>query len=407
MTHRALGVRAERVVAHGPAPRGFLVHGGEATLWTAYLNSGVVPRGEAFASIVREIAERAGVDTSPIDRPRPRDRRADLFEQLRHTLSHGAARERGSPGAGVPGATRTTRRRDRSCRTRRRSPRALHQERSRSGRLLRARDRAVRRSRRRPMARPALRGLARRARNSPHPLGTLARRLRLLHAATSTSRSKPLRPAALRPLRRPSPAPDRSGRELAAGRGARSTFTTFTPEDFPNVAAVGGARLQPGSDPALRTTWLRLDRARLRQRRSRSRQASHARSKARAAPRRRQRYACSSPSSSATPRTPTHSFENTGSRRSAPSSTQADCAISWHALELTRGVTPQHDAPSRRAALARAGNWLGTLPARSRSNRRTQSAASPTSAATRDLRSSGRFALDSGMAGNGKIAPDW
>jgi DNA primase len=43
---------------------------------------------------------------------------------------------------------------------------------------------------------------------------------------------------------------------------------------------------------------------------------------------------------------------------------QADCAISWHALELTRGVTPQHDTPSPRAALARAGNWLGTLPPR-------------------------------------------
>jgi len=43
---------------------------------------------------------------------------------------------------------------------------------------------------------------------------------------------------------------------------------------------------------------------------------------------------------------------------------QADCAISWHALELTHGITPQHDTRSRRAALARAGNWLGTLPAR-------------------------------------------
>ena len=29
MTHRVLGVRADRVVAHGPAPSGFLVHGGD------------------------------------------------------------------------------------------------------------------------------------------------------------------------------------------------------------------------------------------------------------------------------------------------------------------------------------------------------------------------------------------
>ena len=43
---------------------------------------------------------------------------------------------------------------------------------------------------------------------------------------------------------------------------------------------------------------------------------------------------------------------------------QADCAISWHALELTRGVTPQHETPLRRAALARAGSWLGALPPR-------------------------------------------
>ena len=82
MTHRVLGVRAERVVAHGPAPRGFLVHGGDATLWTAYLNGGVVPRGDTFASVVREIAGRAGVDTAPIDRTQPRDRASDLLQDF-------------------------------------------------------------------------------------------------------------------------------------------------------------------------------------------------------------------------------------------------------------------------------------------------------------------------------------
>jgi hypothetical protein len=81
-THRVLGVRAERVVAHGPAPRGFLVHGGEAMLWTAYLNGGVIPRGADFVRAVREIAERAGVDSSPLDRPEPRDRRADLLHDF-------------------------------------------------------------------------------------------------------------------------------------------------------------------------------------------------------------------------------------------------------------------------------------------------------------------------------------
>src|SRR5919108_4897302 len=79
-THARLGVRAERVVAHGPAPRGFLVHGGEPMLWTAYVNGGTVPRGADFVRVVRVLAERAGVDPSPLERSRPRDRRADLLE---------------------------------------------------------------------------------------------------------------------------------------------------------------------------------------------------------------------------------------------------------------------------------------------------------------------------------------
>src|SRR5206468_9568495 len=79
MTHRVLGVRADRVVAHGDAPPGFLVHGGQTVLWTAYVNGGEVPRGDTFRSVVRELAGRAGVDASPIDRPQPRDRGRELL----------------------------------------------------------------------------------------------------------------------------------------------------------------------------------------------------------------------------------------------------------------------------------------------------------------------------------------
>jgi DNA primase len=43
---------------------------------------------------------------------------------------------------------------------------------------------------------------------------------------------------------------------------------------------------------------------------------------------------------------------------------RADCGVAWRALEFTDGVSSGEDATSRRAALARAGNWLGTLPAR-------------------------------------------
>ena len=81
-THARLGVRAERVVAHGPAPRGFLVHGGDPMLWTAYLAGGNPPRGAEFVRVVGELADRAGVDTTPLERERPRDRRAELLEEF-------------------------------------------------------------------------------------------------------------------------------------------------------------------------------------------------------------------------------------------------------------------------------------------------------------------------------------
>jgi len=82
MTHGVLGVRADRVVAHGSAPPGFLVHGGETVLWTAYVNGGDVPRGETFRSVVRELATRAGVDSSPIDRSQRRDRSKELLDDF-------------------------------------------------------------------------------------------------------------------------------------------------------------------------------------------------------------------------------------------------------------------------------------------------------------------------------------
>lgn len=42
----------------------------------------------------------------------------------------------------------------------------------------------------------------------------------------------------------------------------------------------------------------------------------------------------------------------------------AGCGVTWHALELTEAISPNDAATSRRAALARAGTWLGRLPAR-------------------------------------------
>lgn len=95
MTHRLLGVRADRVVAHGPAPRGFLVHGADPVLWTAYLNNGLVPRGADFVRTVETLAERAGVDTAPLEHRRPKDRKEELLDQFFERARKELASERG------------------------------------------------------------------------------------------------------------------------------------------------------------------------------------------------------------------------------------------------------------------------------------------------------------------------
>jgi DNA primase len=81
-THALFGVRADRVVAHGPAPRGFLIHGGDATLWTVYLSGGTSPRGADFVRVVGELARRAGVDPAPIEQRERPDRRAQLLDRF-------------------------------------------------------------------------------------------------------------------------------------------------------------------------------------------------------------------------------------------------------------------------------------------------------------------------------------
>jgi DNA primase len=81
-THRLLGVRADRVVAHRHAPQGFLVHGAQAVLWTAYVNGGRVPRGEEFVRIVKELAQRANVDATALGYPGLHQRRAELLRSF-------------------------------------------------------------------------------------------------------------------------------------------------------------------------------------------------------------------------------------------------------------------------------------------------------------------------------------
>jgi DNA primase len=77
-------------------------------LWTAYVNGGVVPRGLDFVDAVRTIGDRAGVDTTLLDREEPRDRRAELLRDFfelcrRELISEGGARARAYlEGRGLP-----------------------------------------------------------------------------------------------------------------------------------------------------------------------------------------------------------------------------------------------------------------------------------------------------------------
>lgn len=56
--------RADRVVCHKPF--GFYVYGGGATTWLSYVH-GSKPQGREYVEAVRDLAERAGVDASPLD----------------------------------------------------------------------------------------------------------------------------------------------------------------------------------------------------------------------------------------------------------------------------------------------------------------------------------------------------
>ena len=193
MTHRVLGVRADRVVAHGDAPPGFLVHGGPTVLWTAYVNGGDVPRGDTFRSVVA----RARRSSRRRRRRRSSERSHAIAGASCSTTSSGCAaasctgRQESLPACYLQNRGFPAEAIDRS-RPRRRSSGAVHEERSRGGRLLGTRDRAVRSDRGWPLARKALRRLARRARTNRNVLGSFASRLRLLDALPLPPRREPL-----------------------------------------------------------------------------------------------------------------------------------------------------------------------------------------------------------------------
>ncbi|NDC79196.1 MAG: hypothetical protein EBZ67_15195 [Chitinophagia bacterium] len=89
-TKARFGARADRVVCNRPG--GFLVYGGDAVSWLAYLKGGTTtPRGVDFVEAVKDLARAAGVDCSPLEREltpeesaafQGRQRRGDLLEDF-------------------------------------------------------------------------------------------------------------------------------------------------------------------------------------------------------------------------------------------------------------------------------------------------------------------------------------
>jgi hypothetical protein len=96
-THATLGVRADRVVCHGDAPRGFLIHGHGPVLWTTYINDGHPARGREFVEAVRTLADRAGIDVDRLDRrPTTAERKAKLLEDAIGLCRRELVSERGA-----------------------------------------------------------------------------------------------------------------------------------------------------------------------------------------------------------------------------------------------------------------------------------------------------------------------
>jgi DNA primase len=361
MTHRVLGARAERVVAHGPAPRGFLVHGGEATLWTAYLNGGVLPRGEAFKSVVQEIAHRAGVDTSPIDRSLPRDRPSELLHafftlcrsELRGkagTCARAYLERRGFPTSVidhvdlgvVPGELFTKNALEAAGYS--------ELEIAQSGVLADGRWPGRLCGAWRDECGTARTLWARSLRDSD----SSARYLYLRGASRFG-----LPPYGLSEVIR---LPPSERREVVLVEGLMDVHH-LRAQGLPNVAAVGGARVQTGAMARLprlgvESVVLAFDND-VSGREGISRTVAGS-TRSEDAPSLR----VLEPSLLADSKDPDAFVQTNGIARFRALVDESECAVGWRARELIRGVTPEDDVRERRAALARAGEWLGTLPAR-------------------------------------------
>lgn len=360
-THRLLGVRADRVVAHGVAPPGFLVHGGNAMPWTAYLNGGEVPRGDVFRSVVHELADRAGVDSSPIERVEPRDRKQELlhdFFRLSRAELLGdagvAARSylarRGFPVHAIEKVDLGVAPGELLTKNALKAAGYTELEIAQSGVIADGRW-------------PGR--LCGAWRDECGRIGTLwARALkdtdassRYLYLRGATRSGLP--PYGLSDVLR-LPAGDR--REITLVEGLIDVHHLRS-RGFLPVAAVGGARVQP--EALRRFGRLGIDSVVLALDNDTSGREGTARAVERItrlaeAPTLR----VLEPERLGDSKDPDAFVREHGVASFRALVAQADCAVTWRAREFVNGVTPDSEATRRRAVLARAGGWLGTLAPR-------------------------------------------
>jgi DNA primase len=361
MTHRVFGVRAARIVAHGPAPSGFLVHGGEPTLWTAYLNGGVVPRGETFGAVVKELAARAGVDVAPIERPQRPDRRSELLEdffllcqaELRGGCGEAARsylERRGVPAKALAHENLGAVPNEVFTKNRLREAGYSELEIAQSGVLADGRwPGRVCGAWREPRGRIGTLW-ARSLRDSESP----TRYLYLRGASRAT-----LLPYGVSEVLR---LPPTDRRELVLVEGLLDVHH-LRARGFAPIAAIGGARLQPSVSPRLRrlgfdSIVLAFDND---------------------APGRDgvTRAVDAITRASNSPAVRLVESRNLGAAKDPDGFVRehgiaafrvlvdkAECAIGWRARELLGDIGPENAPRERRAALARAGEWLGSLSRR-------------------------------------------
>lgn len=360
-THSVLGVRADRVVAHGPAPPGFLIHGGDVIPWTAYLNGGQLPRGQRFVATVKELAERAGVDAAPLDRSQPRDRRLDLLHDFftlcrielrgeQGAQARGYLERRGLPsaaidrsGLGLVPAVRDTQRLLEAAGY-------SELEIARSGVLADGRWPG------------RLCGAWRHEHGRIRTLWA-----RTVHDSDLTARFLYLRGASRSGLppygvSEVLKLPLAERRKLVLVEGLLDVHH-LRANGFANVAAVGGARVQP--DAVTRLARHRVDTVVLAFDNDQPGRDGLARaiervSRAAEAPALR----VLDPAKLGNSKDPDEFVREQGIYEFRKLLDAADCAITWRALDHASHIRPSSGPHERRAALFSAGHWLGALPAR-------------------------------------------